>query len=319
MSGSKMDGDRPDTTVLGDLAGVLDIPIPYLQRVRSYYQGLGYGAPYEWARPQAPPQLRRLRKPLTECRVTIVTTAAPMPTGTPLLQGKPSYDASIKFYKVYSAPTDVDPILRINHVAIDWDHTSASDQGTYFPLGVLRRAAALGRIGSVAPRFHGMPTNRSQRTTIFDDAPELARRCHEDAVDAALLVPNCPVCHQTMALAARALEEAGVPTVVMAAARDIVEYVGVPRMLFSDVPLGNACGKPGEEVSQAETLEEAFLLLENASMPRTTVQSTLRWSNDHSWKLDYSNIARLSPEEIARRRAEFDRVKQVAKEIKRTS
>ena len=26
-----------------------DAPIPYMQRIRDYYQGLGYGAPYRWA------------------------------------------------------------------------------------------------------------------------------------------------------------------------------------------------------------------------------------------------------------------------------
>jgi hypothetical protein len=26
-----------------------DVPIPYMQRIREYYQGLGYGAPYRWA------------------------------------------------------------------------------------------------------------------------------------------------------------------------------------------------------------------------------------------------------------------------------
>ena len=30
-------------------APAYDAPIPYLQRVREYYQALGYGAPYEWA------------------------------------------------------------------------------------------------------------------------------------------------------------------------------------------------------------------------------------------------------------------------------
>jgi hypothetical protein len=42
----------------------------------------------------------------------------------------------------------------------------------------------------------------------------------------------------------------------------------------------------------------------------------LRWSEDPAWKLDYSNIARLSAEEIARRRAEFDRQKEIAKTIR---
>jgi hypothetical protein len=46
------------------------------------------------------------------------------------------------------------------------------------------------------------------------------------------------------------------------------------------------------------------------------VQSPLRWSKDPSWKLDYSNIERLSPEEIRRRREEFDRQKAVASDIR---
>ena len=26
-----------------------DAPVPYMQRIRDYYQTLGYGAPYRWA------------------------------------------------------------------------------------------------------------------------------------------------------------------------------------------------------------------------------------------------------------------------------
>jgi hypothetical protein len=46
------------------------------------------------------------------------------------------------------------------------------------------------------------------------------------------------------------------------------------------------------------------------------VQSPLRWSADSSWRLDYSNIERLSAEEIQRRREEFDRQKEIAREIR---
>ena len=73
----------------------------------------------------------------------------------------------------------------------------------------------------------------------------------DDGVDAAILVANCPVCHQSIALTARALEEAGIATVVMGCAKDIVEHVGVPRLLFSDFPLGNAAGRPRDQESQA--------------------------------------------------------------------
>lgn len=122
------------------------------------------------------------------------------------------------------------------------------------------------------------------------------------------------MCHQTVSLAARTLEAAGIPTVVMGCAKDIVEWVGVPRFLFSDFPLGNPAGKPKDKASQKATMELALRLLAGAPAPRTTVQNPIRWNADGLWKLDFSNVDQLSAEEIARRRAEFDRGKEVAKQ-----
>lgn len=124
------------------------------------------------------------------------------------------------------------------------------------------------------------------------------------------------MCHQTVSLAARHLEANGIPTVVLGCARDIVEYVGVPRFLFSDFPLGNPAGRPHDAASQDATIALALRVLDGAPAPRTTVQNPLRWSDNPDWKLDYSNIERLSAEEIARRRAEFDRQKEIARNIK---
>lgn len=296
-------------------ASAIDVPIPYIQRTRDYYQGLGYGAPYEWAHYADVPFVR-LRKPLAAARVAIITTAAPYQADKGDQGPGAPYNAAAKFFTVYSAATDSDPDLRISHVAIDRQHTTAEDQGSYFPLAALRRAAKAHRIGEIAPRFHGAPTNRSHRVTLETDCPELVARCRDDRVDAALLVANCPICHQTVSLAARALEAAGIATVVMGCAKDIVEHVGVPRFVFSDFPLGNAAGRPNDRQSQDGTLSLALSLLERAVAARSTVQNFLRWRDDPSWKLDYANIERLSAEEIARRRADFDRQKEIATSVR---
>ncbi len=292
-----------------------DVPIPYLQRVRDYYLALGYPAPYVWAH-QAEVAFQPLTKPLNECRVALVTTAAPFQAERGDQGPGAPYNAAAKFYRVYAGDTAEDHDLRNVHVAIDRDHHSQGDQGCYFPLAALRRAAARGRIGALAPRFIGLPTNRSHRVTLETDVPKLVARCRADAVDAAVLVPNCPVCHQSVSLAASQLEASGIATVVLGCAKDIVEHVGVPRLIFSDFPLGNAAGRPHDTASQDATLELAFRLLEGAPAERTTVQSPLRWSDDPSWKRDYMNLEALTPEEIARRRAEFDRQKAVAKGVR---
>jgi len=116
-----------------------------------------------------------------------------------------------------------------------------------------------------------------------------------------------------VSLVARHLEAHGLPTVIMGCAKDIVEHCGVPRFLFSDFPLGNAAGRPFDVESQALTLELALRVLETAPAARATVQSPLRWREDASWKLDFSNLDRMTPEQIAERRREFAEIKAIAK------
>jgi D-proline reductase (dithiol) PrdB len=295
-----------------DFAPDYDAPIPYMQRTREYYQAIGYATPYRWAHHVDAP-FQPLRKPLAQSRVTIITTAAPFDPAKGDQGPGAKYNGGAKFFHVYDGDTTKPHNLRISHIAYDRTHTSAEDSGTWFPLPQLLLLASAGRIGAVAPRFFGAPTNRSHRITMETDAPEILARCRADKVDAAMLVPNCPVCHQTVSLMARHLEAGGIPTVVMGCAKDIVEHAAVPRFLFSDFPLGNSAGKPHDIGSQALTLELALCVLESATGAQTTMQSPLRWSADPSWKLDYNNIARMSPEELARRRREFDAQKEIAR------
>src|SRR5437016_4257709 len=294
-----------------------DRPIAYTQRTRDWYLALGYGNPYVWAHYTDAP-FHPLKKPLARSRVALVTTAAPYQPGKGDQGPGAAYNSAAKFFSVYSGDTSVDHDLRIAHVAIDRKHASMEDSGTWFPLPALRRVAAARRV-QLAPRFHGAPTNRSQKHTIEVDCPEILARCVEDGADAALLVPNCPVCHQTVSLIARHLEANGIATVVMGCAKDIVEHAAVPRFLFSDFPLGNSAGRPHDPNSQAFTLELALRVLETAPAAQTTVQSPLRWSTDASWKRDYNNIALLSADELARRRRDFDAQKEIARELRESA
>ena len=138
-----------------------DQPVPYMQRTRDYYAALGYPTPYRWASFAAVP-FTPLRKALAESCVALVTTAALFdPAKGDQGPGAP-YNGAAKFYAVYAAPAETDPDLRISHVAYDRQHTTADDQRSYNPLIALRTAADRGRIGRLAARFYGAPTNRSQ-------------------------------------------------------------------------------------------------------------------------------------------------------------
>lgn len=289
-------------------------PIRYIDRTHAWYDALGYGNPYRYAQYQDVP-FSTLLKPLSEATVVLLTTAAPFQADRGDQTVSAPYNAAAKFYKIYSGDTSLEHDLRISHVGI---HRSqlVDDQNCWFPLAALRRAVQAGRIGASARRFHGIPTNRSQRHTLEIDCPELLALCRADRVDAAVLVPNCPICHQTMSLTARYLEANGIATVLMGAAKDIVELCGVPRFLFSDFPLGSAAALPNDTRSQDQTLELALRLLESSVGARTTLQNPLLWSGAEDWRLDYLNLSRLSANEIAERRAANDQIKAVAQAVR---
>jgi hypothetical protein len=288
--------------------------VPYIERTHAWYGALGYGNPYRYAQYTEVP-FKPLSRPLATARVALLTTAAPYQPDKGDQSACAPYNAAAKFYAVYSGDSAADHDLRVSHVGVDRAHLT-DDANCWFPLPALRRAVAAGRIAALAPRFHGVPTNRSQRHTLHVDAPQVLALCRQDAVDAAVLVPNCPICHQTMSLVARHLEAHGITTVVMGAAKDIVELAGVPRFVFSDFPLGNAAARPQDPASQDSTLALALSLLEAAPAARTTVQNPLRWSGSPTWKQDYMNLQRLSPQELAQRRADNDRIKSVAQGVR---
>jgi len=293
----------------------LDQPIRYIERTRNYYLGLGYDNPYIWAHFIEVPFVP-LAKPLNQSTLGLITTAAIFdPDKGPQGQGAP-YNAAAKFYQPYKKSITGDVDLRIAHVGIDRKNANMVDINCWFPLEAAKRAVATGRIKSLSPHFYGLPTNRSQRHTLEIDAPLILEMLRADNVEVAVLVPNCPVCHQSQSLLARYLEDAGIPSVVMGAAKDIVEYCGVPRFLFSDFPLGNAAAKLNDLESQDLNFELALRLLESAPGPRTTVQSPLIWSTDPAWKLDYSNLERLSSDEIARLREEAEKARIAARELR---
>src|SRR5579859_1537918 len=110
-----------------------DVPIPYMERIRTYYQTLGFGAPYRWAHYAEVP-FTPLTKPVSEARIGLITTAAPHdPDKGNQGPGAP-YNAAAKFYTVYSGDTVAEHDLRISHVAIDRVHTSMEDSRCWFPL-----------------------------------------------------------------------------------------------------------------------------------------------------------------------------------------
>jgi hypothetical protein len=158
-------------------------PVRYVERTREYYAAQGYEKPYRWAE-HADVPFAPLARPLASSRAALVTTASPW------REEKPSDGVLRGDREVWSGETARPPErLYTDHLSWDKEATHTRDVESFLPIRSLASWAEAGRIRDLAPRFHGVPTDYSQRRTIEQDAPEILRRCREDAVDLALLVP----------------------------------------------------------------------------------------------------------------------------------
>jgi D-proline reductase (dithiol) PrdB len=153
----------------------VDEPVRYMERTRHYYRALGYTTDYVWAKHDDVP-FARLGKPLSTARIALVTTASPVDfSGTK---------------QVWSGPVSPPPpTLHTASVAWDKESTHTDDRESFLPIESAWALAAEGLFGSLAPRFHGVPTDYSQRKTVERDAPQVLARLRDDGADAAILCP----------------------------------------------------------------------------------------------------------------------------------
>jgi D-proline reductase (dithiol) PrdB len=150
-------------------------PVRYMERTRHYYRALGYKKDYVWARHDDVP-FARLNKPLAASRIALITTANPA-------------DHSGK-RQLWSAPVDpAPPRLHTETLAWDKESTHTDDRGSFLPIEVVAKLAQDGVIAALAPRFHGVPTDYSQRSTNEEVAPQVLERLRDDGADAAILCP----------------------------------------------------------------------------------------------------------------------------------
>ena len=90
-----------------------------------------------------------------------------------------------------------------------------------------------------------------------------------------------------MGLFARAIEEAGIPTITLSSALDITSLVKPPRAAFVNFPLGHQARRPFDPEGQTRIILDALHLLETATTPGTIVQLQYKWDENDpldSWE-----------------------------------
>ena len=127
--------------------------------------------------------------------------------------------------------------------------------------------AIIGQLNPVWWSFCGFIPDAA--TMVETMLPELVRRIERYEVRAALLIPASRLCHQAVALAARAVEMAGIPTMMLAVEKEIVEMVRPPRAGYYRGEFGRVAGQPNWPEYQRRVLDEALRLIEPLDQPGT--------------------------------------------------
>lgn len=159
------------------MATIRDLPLKYRVLLRAYrYRRV------DWTPGSV------LRKPLTEARLAVVTSAGFY------LPDQPPFDTSIRggdtSYRVIPAHADVQA-LRVGNRSDAFDPTGLeTDKNLALPLDRLRELERDGEIGAVAPRHISiMGSITAPGRLISGTAPAIASLLRDDRVDAALLAP----------------------------------------------------------------------------------------------------------------------------------
>lgn len=98
-------------------------------------------------------------------------------------------------------------------------------------------------------------------------APKIADRIVESNVQAVLLIPATRLCHQTLGIIAREIEQRGIPTMLVSVDRKITDMVRPPRVAYYNGEVGSTVGKADWKQYQLRVLDEALRWTETFDQP----------------------------------------------------
>lgn len=127
----------------------------------------------------------RLAKPLTACRVAIVTTAGLH------RRGDRPFGPGEQTYRVIPADMPSADIIQ-SHTSLGFDRVPIMrDVNITYPIDRLRELVARGELGGLAPNGYSFMGAQRELTRIESETgPEVARRLHEDGADAVVMTPT---------------------------------------------------------------------------------------------------------------------------------
>lgn len=217
------------------------------------------------------PLIENARAPFTPMRRSLpMLNLALISSAGAYLDGTDPFDTSAPDgdFTFREMPSEIDPgDLRFSARGYDPKFVQ-QDPNVQVPLARLFEFESnriIGQLNTAFWSFCGFIPDAARLAS--ETLPKLVERLTRYEVQAALLVPASRLCHQSIALAARAIESAGIPTMMLAIERDVVDRTRPPRAAFYDGEIGSVAGKPNWPEHQRRILDEALRWIEPMGEP----------------------------------------------------
>lgn len=142
------------------------------------------------------------------------------------------------------------------------------DRNAQIPIDRLLEYQANGVIGKLNNVWWSLSSWIPNAALVANDlAPRIAEKLVHYEVQAALLIPASRLCHQTLGIVARAIEQKGIPTMLISVDRTVTDKIRPPRTAYYDGKLGAVIGEPNWKQYQLRVLDESLRWIETLDQP----------------------------------------------------
>ena len=142
------------------------------------------------------------------------------------------------------------------------------DRNSQIPVDRLLEYQANAVIGSINNVWWSISSHIPNAARVAEElGPNLAERLHRYEVQAALLIPASRLCHQTLGIVARVIEDSGIPTMTISVDPILTDKVRPPRTAYYNGEPGSVAGKPNFREYQLRILDEALRWTETFDQP----------------------------------------------------
>src|SRR5687768_17398928 len=205
-----------------------------------------------------------VRRALPMLNLALITSAGAYINGTDPFD-LTLRDGDINFREI---PVEVGAAdLRYAAKGYDPKHVN-EDRNVQIPIERLSEYQANAVIGKLNSAWWSLSSWIPNARLVADElAPRIAERMHRYEIQTALLIPASRLCHQTLGLIARGIEESGIPTMMISVDPVETDRVRPPRTGYYNGEFGSVAGKPNWREYQLRVLDEAIRWTETFDQP----------------------------------------------------